>query len=178
LAQGKKEYGTVPGTGIPRVLDMGQCNDSYSAVVVATALAKAFGTDVNGLPLSIVLSWFEQKAVAVLLSLLSLGVKNIRIGPALPAFVTPKTLAFLQKEFNLQPIKADGAWGEVGRPWAQRGWRLSRLSGPPPHLITPAPHTSIDRPPPPPHPPLSLHAGAAADGDVNAVMGIKQAEVA
>lgn len=61
VLQGKKDYGVVPGTGIPRVLDLGQCNDSYSAVVVATALAKAFGTDVNGLPLSIVLSWFEQK---------------------------------------------------------------------------------------------------------------------
>ena len=82
----------MPGTAIPRVLDMGQCNDAYSAVVVAQALAGALKTDVNGLPLSIVLSWLEQKAVLVLLSLLHLGVKNIRIGPSLPAFVTPKTL--------------------------------------------------------------------------------------
>ena len=104
---GKKDYGVVPGTGIPRVLDMGQCNDSYSAVVVATELAKAFNTDINSLPLSIVLSWFEQKAVAVLLTLLSLGVKNIRIGPALPAFVTPATLDFLVKTFNLMPINAE-----------------------------------------------------------------------
>jgi hydroxylamine reductase len=110
---GKKEYGSVPGTGIPRVLDMGQCNDSYSAVVVASALAKAFGTDVNGLPLSIVLSWFEQKAVAVLLSLLSLGVKNIRIGPALPAFITPGALAILVEKFGLQPIKSDSTDGDV-----------------------------------------------------------------
>jgi hydroxylamine reductase len=110
---GKKDYGMVPGTPIPRVLDMGQCNDSYSAVVVAMALADAFKTDINSLPLSIVLSWFEQKAVAVLLSLLSLGVKNIRVGPALPAFVTPSTLAFLQKEFNLQPINAESPDGDV-----------------------------------------------------------------
>lgn len=110
---GKKDYGNVPGTGIPRVLDLGQCNDSYSAVVIASALAQAFGTDINGLPLSIVLSWFEQKAVAVLLSLLSLGVKNIRIGPALPAFITPSTLGFLQDKFGIMLIKSDSADGDV-----------------------------------------------------------------
>lgn len=110
---GKKAYGNIPGTAIPRVLDMGQCNDAYSAVVVAMELAKVFKTDVNGLPLSIVLSWFEQKAVAVLLSLLSLGVKNVRIGPALPAFITPKTLEFLQDNFNLMPIKASAKDGDV-----------------------------------------------------------------
>lgn len=110
---GKKEYGNIPNTAIPRVLDMGQCNDAYSAVVVAQALAKAFKTDVNGLPLSIVLSWFEQKAVAVLLSLLALGVRNIRIGPNLPAFVTPKTLTLLQSTFNIMPINAGAKDGDV-----------------------------------------------------------------
>jgi hydroxylamine reductase len=107
---GKKDYGNIPGTQIPRVIDMGQCNDSYSAVVVALKLAEVLGAkSVNDLPLSIVLSWLEQKAVAVLLSLLHLGVKNIRIGPSLPAFVTPSTLKFLQDQFNLMPIGTDGA---------------------------------------------------------------------
>lgn len=101
---GKKDYGMLPGTEIPRLLDMGQCNDSYSAIAVAVELAKALDTDVNGLPLSIVLSWFEQKAVAVLLTLLHLGVKDIRIGPALPAFVTPDVLNLLVENFNLQAI--------------------------------------------------------------------------
>lgn len=112
---GKKDYGTVGGVegGIPRVLDMGQCNDSYSAVVVAQALAKALGTDVNSLPLSIVLSWLEQKAAAVLLACLHLGIKNIRIGPELPAFVTPKTLAFLQANFGLQHINMSHPDGDV-----------------------------------------------------------------
>eukprot|EP00055_Hartaetosiga_balthica_P015061 m.86703 g.86703 ORF g.86703 m.86703 type:complete len:98 (+) comp8768_c0_seq1:2727-3020(+) len=80
---------------------MGQCNDSYGAVVVATELAKAFGTDVNGLPLSFAVSWFEQKAVAVLLTLLHLNVKNIALGPNLPAFVTPEVGAFLTETFGL-----------------------------------------------------------------------------
>ena len=90
--------------GIPRRLDMGQCNDSYSAVVVAQALAKAFDTDVNGLPLSLVISWFEQKAVCILLALLKLGVKDIRLGPALPAFVTPTVLNVLVEKFGIKPI--------------------------------------------------------------------------
>lgn len=86
------EFGTLPGTPLPRLLDMGQCNDAYSAVVVAGALADALGTDINGLPLSLDLSWLEQKAVIILLSLLHLGVRNIRIGPKLPAFLTPEAL--------------------------------------------------------------------------------------
>ena len=98
----KLEFGDIEG--IPRLLDVGQCNDAYSAVVIASALAEAFETDVNGLPLSIILSWYEQKAVAVLLSLLHLGIKNIRIGPTLPAFVTPAILKVLQDNFNIMPI--------------------------------------------------------------------------
>jgi hydroxylamine reductase len=90
--------------GIPRLLDMGQCNDAYSAVKVAQALADAFGTDVNGLPLSLVLSWYEQKAVCILLSLLHLGIRNIRLGPSLPAFATPALLDVLVKNFELRPI--------------------------------------------------------------------------
>lgn len=91
----------------------GQCNDSYSAAVVALKLAEVLKVGVNELPLSIVLSWLEQKAVAVLLSLLHLGVKNIRIGPSLPAFITPAALDILVKNFNLQPIKADAEDGDV-----------------------------------------------------------------
>ncbi len=91
--------------GIPRRLDMGQCNDSFSAIKVAQALADAFGTDVNGLPLSLIISWYEQKAVCVLLALLHLGVKDIRLGPNLPAFVTPNVLNVLVEKFNIQPIK-------------------------------------------------------------------------
>jgi hydroxylamine reductase len=87
--------------GLPRVLDMGQCNDSYSAIVVATELAKALDCSVNDLPLSLAISHLEQKAAAVLLTLLSLGVKNIRLGPSLPAYITPNVLAILQKEYNL-----------------------------------------------------------------------------
>ena len=90
--------------GIPRLLDVGQCNDAYSAVQIAVALAKAFDCEVNDLPLSIVLSWYEQKAVAVLLTLLSLGLKDMKIGPSLPAFVTPNVLNFLVENFNLAPI--------------------------------------------------------------------------
>ena len=98
----KLEFGTIGG--IPRLLDMGQCNDTYSAVQVALALAKAFECGVNDLPLSMVLSWYEQKAVAVLLTLLHLGVKNIRIGPTLPAFLSPAVLGLLNEKFNLMPI--------------------------------------------------------------------------
>jgi hydroxylamine reductase len=90
--------------GIPRLLDVGQCNDAYSAVQIALALAKAFECGVNDLPLSLILSWYEQKAVAILLTLLSLGVKNIRLGPTLPAFITPNVLDFLVKNFDIKPI--------------------------------------------------------------------------
>jgi len=100
----KLEFGDIDG--IPRLLDCGQCNDAYSAVQIALALADAFDTDVNGLPLSIILSWYEQKAVTILLSLLHLGIKNIRLGPTLPAFVTPAVLDVLVKNFNMMPISS------------------------------------------------------------------------
>jgi len=90
--------------GIPRLLDVGQCNDAYSAIQIALALADAFKCGVNDLPLSIILSWYEQKAVVVLLSLLSLGIQNMKIGPSLPAFVTPNVLNFLVENFKLAPI--------------------------------------------------------------------------
>ncbi len=85
-------------------MDIGQCNDAYSAVKIATALAEAFHCDVNQLPLSMVLSWFEQKAVAILLTLLYLGIRNIRLGPSLPAFVTPPVLHTLVEKFGIAPI--------------------------------------------------------------------------
>jgi hydroxylamine reductase len=97
-----KDLGDIGG--IPRLLDIGQCNDAYSAVVVAKALAEAFGVGVNDLPLSLVLSWYEQKAVAILLALLNLGIKNIRLGPSLPAFITPNVLDVLVKNFDIKPI--------------------------------------------------------------------------
>jgi hydroxylamine reductase len=97
-----KDFGDIGG--IPRLLDVGQCNDAYSAIQVAVALSKAFGVGVNELPLSMVLSWYEQKAVAILLTLLALGIKNIRLGPSLPAFTSPNVLDFLVKTFNIQPI--------------------------------------------------------------------------
>jgi len=90
--------------GLPRIMDMGQCNDSYSAIKVATALAKAFECDVNELPLTLVLSWYEQKAVCVLLTLLALGIKNIYIGPSLPAFISENVLKVLVDKFNITPI--------------------------------------------------------------------------
>jgi hydroxylamine reductase len=90
--------------GIPRLLDVGQCNDAYSAVQIASALANAFDCGVNDLPLSFVLSWYEQKAVAILLTLLYLGIKDIRLGPSLPAFVTPNILNVLVEKFNIMPI--------------------------------------------------------------------------
>ncbi|MGD9638337.1 MAG: hydroxylamine reductase [Alphaproteobacteria bacterium] len=96
------ELGTIGE--LPRLLDMGQCNDSYSAIKVALELAKAFNTDVNSLPLSLVISWFEQKAVCVLLALLHLGVKNIRLGPKLPAFITPAVLNVLVEKFSIMPV--------------------------------------------------------------------------
>ena len=97
-----KELGDIGG--IPRLLDVGQCNDAYSAIQVALALSKAFGVGVNELPLSMVLSWYEQKAVAILLTLLSLGIQNIRLGPSLPAFTSPNVLDVLVKTFNIKPI--------------------------------------------------------------------------
>ena len=90
--------------GLPRIMDMEQCNDSYSAIKVATALAKAFECDVNELPLTLVLSWYEQKAVCVLLTLLALGIKNIYIGPSLPAFISENILKVLVDKFNITPI--------------------------------------------------------------------------
>ena len=98
----KLEFGDIDG--IPRLLDMGQCNDAYSAIRIATALGEAFETDVNSLPLSMILSWYEQKAVVILLTLLHLGIKNIRIGPSLPAFITPPVLNTLVEDFGLTPI--------------------------------------------------------------------------
>jgi hydroxylamine reductase len=97
-----KDLGDIGG--IPRLLDMGQCNDSYSAIQVALALSKAFNCGVNELPLSLVLSWYEQKAVAILLTLLYLGIQDIRLGPTLPAFITPAILDTLVKQFNIKPI--------------------------------------------------------------------------
>lgn len=99
----KLDFGTIGG--IPRLLDIGQCNDAYSAIQIAVALSKAFNCGVNELPLSLVLSWYEQKAVAILLTLLHLGIRNIRLGPTLPAFVTPNVLKVLNDKFNLMPIK-------------------------------------------------------------------------
>lgn len=90
--------------GVPRLLDVGQCNDAYSAIVVASALADALGVEINELPLSLILSWYEQKAVAILLTLFYLGIKNIRLGPSLPAFLTPNVLKVLVENFNIQPI--------------------------------------------------------------------------
>ena len=98
----KLDFGTV--AGLPRLLDIGQCNDVYSAILIANALADAFDTDVNGLPLSLIVSWYEQKAVADLLALLSLGIKNIYLGPTLPAFLSPNVLQYLVDTFQLKLI--------------------------------------------------------------------------
>jgi hydroxylamine reductase len=97
-----KELGDIGG--VPRLLDVGQCNDAYSAVQIALALAKAFNVQVNDLPLSLILSWYEQKAVCILLALLHLGLKGIRLGPSLPAFITPNVLDTLVKNFDIKPI--------------------------------------------------------------------------
>jgi len=97
-----KDLGQIGG--IPRLLDIGQCNDAYSAVQIAVALAGAFNCGVNDLPLSMILSWYEQKAVAILLTLLHLGIRNIRLGPTLPAFITPNILKVLVDKFNIMPI--------------------------------------------------------------------------
>jgi hydroxylamine reductase len=98
----KLDFGEIDG--VPRLLDVGQCNDAFSAVQLAVSLAEKLGTDVNSLPLSLILSWYEQKAVAILLSLLHLGIKNIRLGPTLPAFITPQVLEVLVEKFGIMPI--------------------------------------------------------------------------
>ena len=107
LACGKYRFhdldlGTIGG--IPRLLDIGQCNDAYSAIQIAAALAEAFGCSINDLPLSMILSWYEQKAVCILLTLLHLGIKNIRLGPSLPAFISPNVLRFLVEKYHISPI--------------------------------------------------------------------------
>ena len=98
-----KELGDIGG--IPRLLDIGQCNDAYSAVQIAVALAGAFECGVNDLPLSMIISWYEQKACSILLTLLYLGIRDIRLGPTLPAFITPNILNVLVEKFNIMPIK-------------------------------------------------------------------------
>ncbi|MCX8109548.1 MAG: hydroxylamine reductase, partial [Verrucomicrobiae bacterium] len=98
----KLEFGEV--AGIPRLLDLGQCNDAYSAIKIALSLASALNCGVNDLPLSLILSWYEQKAVCILLTLLSLGVRNIRLGPSLPAFLHPSVLKIISDKFGLRPI--------------------------------------------------------------------------
>lgn len=106
----KNEFGTV--AGLPRLLDVGQCNDAYSAIRIAVALAEAFDCGVNDLPLTLVLSWYEQKAVCILLTLLSLGIKNIYLGPTLPAFLSPNVLSILVEKFDIHPttnVEADMA---------------------------------------------------------------------
>ncbi len=107
LACGKYRFNDLDlGTigGLPRLMDMGQCNDAYSAIKVASALAEAFGCGVNDLPLSMVLSWYEQKAVCILLTLLHLGIRNILLGPSLPAFISPGVLKVLTEKFGIAPI--------------------------------------------------------------------------
>ena len=107
LACGKYRFNDLNlGTigGLPRIMDMGQCNDAYSAIRVALALAKAFDCGINDLPLTLVLSWYEQKAVCILLTLLHLGMKHIYLGPTLPAFLSPNILDYLVKNFEIHPI--------------------------------------------------------------------------
>ncbi len=107
LACGKFRFNDLDlGTigGLPRLMDMGQCNDAYSAIKVAVALSEAFGCSVNELPLTIILSWYEQKAVSILLTLLHLGITNIKLGPTLPAFVSPNVLKFLVDQFEIAPV--------------------------------------------------------------------------
>ena len=107
LACGKFRFNDLDlGTigGLPRLMDMGQCNDAYGAIKVAVALAEAFGCGVNDLPLTLVLSWYEQKAVCILLTLLHLGIKGIYLGPTLPAFVSPAVLDVLVREFDVHPV--------------------------------------------------------------------------
>lgn len=112
LACGKSRFNDLDlGTigGLPRIMDMGQCNDAYSAIKVAVALAEALGCGVNDLPLSMVLSWYEQKAVCILLTLLHLGIKNILLGPSLPAFVSTNVLNYLVENYNIAPISTPEA---------------------------------------------------------------------
>jgi hydroxylamine reductase len=97
-----KDLGDIGG--IPRLLDVGQCNDAYSAIKIASALADAFECGVNDLPLSMILSWYEQKACAILLSLLYLGIQDMRLGPSLPAFISPNILNVLVEKFDIKPI--------------------------------------------------------------------------
>jgi hydroxylamine reductase len=107
LACGKYRFNKLPfGTigGIPRLLDIGQCNDAYSAIQIAVALAGAFECGVNDLPLSMILSWYEQKAVCILLTLLHLGITNIKLGPSLPAFIGPNVLSVLVDKFKIAPV--------------------------------------------------------------------------
>jgi len=96
------EFGDIGG--IPRLLDCGQCNDAYSAIKIAAALADVFECDINDLPLSLILSWYEQKAVCILLTLLHLGIKNMRLGPTLPSFITPPVLKVLVEKFDIKPV--------------------------------------------------------------------------
>jgi len=107
------DLGKIPGTDLPRILDMGQCNDSYGAVALALSIANKLNCSLNDLPISVVLSWFEQKAVADFLTLLYLRIKNIRIGPAMPAFMSPQTLRFLVEKFNVIPIQYENADRDV-----------------------------------------------------------------
>jgi hydroxylamine reductase len=102
-----KELGDIHG--IPRLMDVGQCNDAYSAVQIALALANAFEVGVNDLPLSFILSWYEQKAVAILLTLLYLGIQNIRLGPTMPAFITPNVFKLLSEKYGLKAITTPDA---------------------------------------------------------------------
>ena len=107
LACGKYRFNDLDlGTigGLPRLMDIGQCNDAYSAIKIAVALAEVFECSVNELPLSMILSWYEQKAVSILLTLLHLGIKNIKLGPTLPAFVSPNVLNVLVENYNIAPI--------------------------------------------------------------------------
>ena len=107
LACGKYRFNDLDlGTigGLPRLMDMGQCNDAYSAVKVAAALAEAFKCSVNELPLSMILSWYEQKAVCILLTLLHLGIQNIKLGPTLPGFLSKNVLGFLADQYKIAPI--------------------------------------------------------------------------
>lgn len=107
LACGKYRFNDLDlGTiaGIPRLIDIGQCNDAYSAIKVATTLAQVLECEVNELPLSLVLSWYEQKAVCILLTLLHLNIQNIRLGPTLPAFISPNVLTYLQETYKIAPI--------------------------------------------------------------------------
>ncbi len=97
-----KQLGSIEG--LPRLMDLGQCNDAYSAIKIALGLANAFNVSVNEIPLSLIISWYEQKAIAVLLTLLHLGMQNIRLGPTLPAFISPNVLKVLSDTYHLQPI--------------------------------------------------------------------------